>query len=209
MGLLDLQGTRVLVEMLQAGQLMQNAYDYHNAVEGDFQHPLDIGNQWLTSYKDALLGCLGEDVLLSSVTVTTTINGGAYPAYPPAYFGVNEFGSVADQALPPFVSARLIKVPDNATIDPPTGFSAFRNGMLRISGIPESFQNNGFLNVTGTTAYGILAADLHQMTVGGDVYDMHMTRIIPHEAAPTDYVMVTVIGVAPSSSLGTQNTRKR
>lgn len=117
-------------------------------------------------------------------------------------------GAVAGDVMPPNVTARLIKVPDNATIEPPTA-EEFEQGRVSFSGIPEAAQSNGLLTATAMSNLTSIANDLLEWSVnpgtGIQTWRMGMWRNTPTPGNEHVYLA----DLYPAQFLGTQNTRKR
>lgn len=119
---------------------------------------------------------------------------------------VNEPGDIVGNVMPPNVTVRFRKVPNNNTIEP-SGATHFKNGFFGLSGVPEADQDNGLLTPTAFAAWDSLSAPVAEMqiTFGATVYTwflgMHRGELNPDK--------VIVDGVNLSQRLGTRNSRKR
>lgn len=131
---------------------------------------------------------------------------------PPYELTIGENGDVsASECLPPNVTVRVIKFPDNATIDPPTGAPNFSNGWVGWSGIPEGQQKDGLLESAFVSGWNAVGEAMEELTVNfpvvGDVtYTLAMFRTVA-VGGVLPKVMVSETEV--SQFLGTRNSRKR
>lgn len=198
----------VTVRYILTGQICENVLEYGTAETADYSDPVDFGTAWETANLSNFLDCLSNQVTLLDITFAPTHPVGV-PAYAPYISVWNSAGSVDDDSLPPHVSYRLYKIPDNANIEGVLD-GPFRAGMTRISGVPESFQENGLLNSLGVGALNALAAGMVEITapsaISGDVvFNLLMVRRV---TGSTDFGLTKVFNYVASAVLGSQNTRK-
>lgn len=201
----DTAGFDVTVRTLVGGIIAENVLKYYTDAAAPSQAtPADFAEEFLDTIIPPWLTVLSEDATILDFTVDPTIPGGeGYIPYAPHTEVVNGSGVTASQSLPPFVSYRLYKVPDVAEQDPPTPERVWRNGMIRIAGVPESAQNGGLVNI-GYTAY---------LQALGDVLAVVTANLLDHRLywrrlISGTYYYVPAISVIASPRLGTQNTRK-
>jgi hypothetical protein len=117
---------------------------------------------------------------------------------------VNANGLVVSDALPPFVSQRIFKLPNNTALEGGGG-EPFKKGRISLPGVPESAQHNGILTSAHQAKLQDLADALASVVPAApfdDQYVPWMYRPLPEGAVP-------VLTMASSNQLGTQNSRKR
>lgn len=128
---------------------------------------------------------------------------------PPFFLPVNEVGQVGGESLPPYCTVSLTKLPDNTTIDP-SGGEDFRNGAIRVSGIPETHQADGYLVSSVIANWTTVASNFLNLDITG-VYGssafLTLGMFRPAKGANPRYKAV-LDALVVSSILGTQNTRK-
>lgn len=118
---------------------------------------------------------------------------------------LNEPGAVADQSLPPFVTASYVKVASPLE-QTGTDTNPIKRGRLAFSGIPESFQDAGFPVPDAIVTLQNLGDALR---VWGDASDLMEMKIFRYgngagEAATKN----ALVSAVQFRRIGTQNTRK-
>lgn len=200
-------GVIVTVKSAIAGVTCENSFQYYNTTPGNQISPVEAADYFEGTVIPDWQSVVATGCQLLSITVETTA---APPAiqYPPYYRALlNTNGTVTGEVAPPFVCARIVKIPDVANQDTPNAPSPWRNGYTRISGISESeMAAGGFLNSTFGTAFDNLADDLLSFTASGDTMQLYLRRFVAGDGVP-DY-FVPVLDVFPDNILTTQNTRK-
>lgn len=119
-------------------------------------------------------------------------------------------GSVIGDVLPPYVSQRLYKIPNNVAIEG-TNLEPFKVGRVALPGVPEIAQENGILNSAHVVSLNALAAALNNFNLsgGGASLYMFMYRLDPLNPAGTAVSAAPLTSLEASAMLGTQNSRKR
>lgn len=124
---------------------------------------------------------------------------------------VNANGLVLSDALPPFVSQRIFKLPNNAAIEG-TNLTPFRKGRLALPGVPESAQHNGILTAAHQAKLQDLASALATIEPAApfdDLLYLFMYRLDPVNPGGVVESAAPTLALAASNQLGTQNSRKR
>ena len=191
------------------GEQCVNSLEYGIANTGDWSTPAKIADEVVSTVVPEWLAAMSEAATLETVYVETTSPTGT-PPYPPAIRFIGSVGDIVSECMPPNVTARLYKTPDNTSIEG-TLTDPFRVGMLRFSGVPENAQTSGVLDSTYLallTALGNVLVALPPITgenSGTLLFNLLMVR---RESSPPAFGLTSVIDVTPSTILGTQNTRK-
>jgi len=201
----DTTGFIITVRTTVTGEVCENVLKYFNMTAAPQQStPTQAMTDWVTDIIPLWLDCLSVDATIINVTVDPTIPvGQGYTNYPPLTSAVNLPGTVTGEALPPYVSARLYKVPAIAEQDPVSPIVDWRNGMVRIAGLSESAQNGGVLTGAALTYLTALADALDIIQLGPTNHRLYWRRLVG-----ADYFYMPASGVQPGSVLGSQNTRK-
>lgn len=118
-------------------------------------------------------------------------------------------GSLAAEVMPQFVTATLLKLPDNTTLDPVGNEPFARPGRIPISGVPETGLTDGQFNAGYETLLNAIAAALmsfsYNSNVGATTMNLGMFRAkLPGETETTVAEVASVV----IGRVGTQNTRK-
>lgn len=165
-----------------------------------------ILDDWYTTVWPLFQAQLSQAYTLISVEATLYIPTASLPRV--RVITPGEAGDVVGDVLPPNVTVRLSKVPNNETKIPPTA-EDFEVGRLVFSGIPEAQQVNGMLTTAAVTDWTSVAQNAQQFealsTGSSAIFVMAMTRIVP--GVGNEHVYVEDLYVR--QFLGTQNTRKR
>jgi hypothetical protein len=199
------QGVISTITTLVAGQTCQNVVFHNNYSLTVREPPASIADEFMDAIIPAWLDVLSEDATILTVLFEVSDSGAGIPAAPILRV-VNQAGVNASEALPPFVAARLQKIPNNALIEPTGHTPVFRSGWVRIAGCPESFQDGGLVSAVGTAPLADLADALLTFAVGSSTFQMQMNRQ-PDSSEPVEAtVPVADIGLWPI--FGSQNSRK-
>lgn len=172
--------------------------------DGSTTFPLeDSVNAFAATFVPAYLAATSKDMTLMDIT---GIHRGPGVAGNMKVITVNDPGEVDSDALPPFVTYGFRKNPDNSTV---TGGDPFLPGSVRISGVPESFQANGFLAPAANTEVEALANAIYTFedTENSNEFTLCMRRGGWFGTAEPPAGFVLVAGVT-FTRIGTQNTRK-
>lgn len=173
---------------------------------------IDVGTYFNVNIWALLQGLLHESYTLASVTCEVNSADPQYQS-PTFEFLINETGNIVISDAPPtFLSAVLVKVPDNTTIDP-VGNKEFRAGRLSFAGMPEGDMNAGFLTNAALTGWQTLADALVNVSIptSGANADLQLFMFRePNTLVPPNptRVNVYVSSVVARQRLGTQNSRK-
>lgn len=119
---------------------------------------------------------------------------------------VNEYGTVESDGMPPFVTAVMVKIPDNTTKDP-VGALDFKPGRASFSGVAEIHQDQGLLNAAGIAVWEPVAQIIESITF--DVSGTPTTWNLGLERGEVNPDKCYIDNCYARQSLGTQNTRKR
>lgn len=205
MAILTSQGTEITLVTQVAGQLCYNVLAYDSNDPEVYYTPTAIGNAWLTEFQTAWKNVQSVEANWIALKVSTSHPTGV-PAYSPVVIPLTGVGTISGECLPPFVAARLDKVLDPSTFEPTTPVKPFRPGAIRIAGIGESSQANGFLTSAYLSVLTTLAESLSMFTVSADTYYMHQVHLTnpPGES----YEAVRVLDLVANSLVSTQNSRK-
>lgn len=198
----------VTIRTILQGQICTNVLEYGTEDSGNYADPEDFGTSWIAGNQNDWLACLSEDASMLDITFSTTHPTGV-PAYAPFIASINLPGAVASEALPPHVSYRVYKVPDNANVEGVLNDN-FRLGATRISGVPESFQSSGIITLAAKGLLETLVAGMVAITttsaVSGSVdFNLLMVR---RETGTSNFGLTKVFNYVVQSTLGSQNTRK-
>jgi len=124
---------------------------------------------------------------------------------------VNANGLVVSDALPPFVSQRIFKLPNNSAIEG-SDTTPFKKGRIAIPGVPETAQHNGILTAAHQAKLQDLAgaiANIQPAAPFDDLLYLYMYRLDPASPGGLAVSAAPVLTCAASNQLGTQNSRKR
>lgn len=119
---------------------------------------------------------------------------------------VNEAGTNTDEALPPWITVNITKVPDLSTAIP--GGAEWRSGFVGMPGLPEISQVNGYLTDSALAAWGAVATAIQTITYSvtpNPVYKLGMYRFGPSPAAGRVVTSSTWV----KQRTGTRNSRKK
>lgn len=196
----------IILRGLLGGQVCENHLEYHAeaAVSGIYAH--EIAQEAFNTIWAVLKEAVSEEYTLLQITAITTdsfIGGGTSNSW---ILDCNVPGEAVGDVLPPHVTARIVKVVNNGTIDP-VDAEHFKNGFTGFSGVIEGHQNNGILNSTGLTAWQLVADSLMSLsiTIGGTPY----TWDLGMERGELNPVKALVFECQASQRLGSRNSRKR
>lgn len=200
----------VQVKTIVTGQLCYNTFEYGTEAVGKYTTPGTFLSAWLSTNISNWLACLSDQAQILSVSVATTSPTGV-PPYAPAMDPINDYGTEAAQSLPPYASYRIYKQPNNAAFEGTMG-TDFRIGMIRIPGVPETFQTGGLLVTAAVGAVDALADALTfiELTPVGGGLDIQFNMIMVRREVgnPANFGLVPVLATYASTILGTQNSRK-
>lgn len=147
------------------------------------------------------------DTLSGHFYNNTTGNMGDYTKY------VNETGENADEALPPWLTVNITKVPDMSTVIP---FGApWRNGFVGLPGLPEIGQVNGYMTDLARDDWDGVAQAIKAITPTSgatQVFKWGMYRFYnPTEENPDPPPASRVVcgGAWVKQRTGTRNSRKK
>lgn len=196
------QGQQITVKSMLNGQTMYNVIKYSSTIIGAYTDT----EIFCTNFVDNILpyweAILSQEAQIIQVRADAFAPAGV-PAFPPYVVPLGVAGDVADQALPPHVSARLYKSVDPEESYPTLPPTPWRFGMIRIGGIPESAQDAGILNSAYMTNLLALTNALINVNAASFDWQMHIDRIV----AGTPYWGV-IGSLNAGNRLGSQNTRK-
>jgi len=196
------QGMQVTVKSLLAGQAFYNVIKFSSTIVGAYTTPTIFANAFLAQVLSPWQDIITDQTTIVQLRVDSFAPAGV-PAYPPHIVPLALQGTVADDALPPYVSARIYKSVDAAQQYPSAPPTPWRFGMVRISGIPETFQEEGFLTPTAIGLVQDLADAMFAMNAASFDWQIHIDRIV----AGTPYWGV-IDTLTAGALLGSQNTRK-
>lgn len=207
MSIEDSAGSIVTMRSVLFGSVMENVLLYYSVDPAEQMPPEDVADYFEDTVLDLWKACVATACQIVSVKVETTAPGSftPYPTYIRPFVG--QAGGVSGDALPPYVAARLIKVPDVANQDTPGPATPWRLGSVRIGGLAESENaTGGFLAAGITSAFDNLGEALEGFTVGSVEQQLYMRRFTAGDDTPDFFV--PVLEVSTGSLLTTQNTRK-
>lgn len=190
----------------QGGQTCFNELDYSAEIAVSGSYAEDIANFVYANQWSVLQPLVCAEFQLLSIEVQTidTVGGVGYSET--FVLDVGELGTNTGDPLPPNVTIRTVKTPNNSTIEP-SGAQLFKKGFAGWSGAAEHEQSNGLMDTTSRLAWQGFADTLMyvEATVGGTLYEwglsMHRGEVNP------DKVLVSTMQV--SQRVGTRNSRKR
>lgn len=200
----------VQIKSLVAGQLCYNTLEYGTEETGQYTTPAFFSAAWIAANLFELANVMSDQATVLSIGVSTTAPTGV-PPYAPHIQTVNQAGNVVSQVLPPYSSYRVYKQPDNAAFEGTFG-SAFRVGMIRFPGVPETYQQSGLVVPPGTAEIDTLATSLLEVDaalaegVGSIIFRMIMVR--REVGNPGNFGLAPLLTLSASNILGTQNSRK-
>ena len=191
---------------IQGGQICQNRIDYHaeTPVSGFYAEEIAnfvYANQW-SVYKP--LACAEFTLLQLDIVTIDTIGGVGFRG--DFTLDVNEAGTNTGDPLPPNVTVRMVKSPNNNTIEP-TGATAFKRGFAGWSGGAEHEQSNGLMDPTSRLAWQGFADTLMyvEAVIAATTYEWNLGMFRGTLNPPK--VLVETLQV--SQRVGTRNSRKR
>jgi len=198
----------LILKGLLASQTIQNAFIWFS----DGEHPSINGGDIVSAfYSDVwsdLKNLLADDFLLMElVGWYSDFTIGPKPEYTQV---VNEPGTVsASDALPPFCTVVIKKLPDNTTKFP-SGNADFSPGFVGFGGAPESCQDNGLLAPTPLSDWDSLGETLETLSVnaGGTPQD-YTLGMYRHSPVVSERTYVMCAETYASQKVGTRNSRKR
>lgn len=168
----------------------------------------DVIQAWQTAAQAALLAATHSDWML------THIEGVIYQKPP----GISQFAQIvlvnlpgdkgAADCMPPYVTVKVIKFPDNAE-KWPVGAKNFRRGFWGFAGISENDQDRGLLDPLAAPTWNALGEALESITVTDGVLgsiDLFAIMYRPQLETWSDTVPVAETEV--DYRLGTRNSRK-
>lgn len=121
--------------------------------------------------------------------------------------GLSDFGLVVDEALPAYVTWSFSKFPDNAYVSP-AGQPEFRAGRFNLSGVPETWVEDGFAESSRQGTLDTLAGNTVILTdASGRQWNQFMGRDSDGVGGSPATAIVPVVG-ASFNRIGTQLTRK-
>lgn len=200
-------GVIVTVVSEAAGVQMENSFQLYNTNPTGQILPVDAADYFEDTVIPLWQSVVSNVCHFQLVKVETTAGPGfiGYPPYFRSLIGIN--GTVTGDLAPPFVSARIVKIPDIDNQDTPNAPSPWRNGYTRIGGLSETMMAaGGYLASSFGTAMENLADSLLEFTAAGETMHLYLRRFTTGDAVP-DY-FVPVLDVFPDNLLTTQNTRK-
>lgn len=187
-----------------------------NAVNTFIYAPVD--DTVVTTAEKAALAFEGSNLVSLVTVLSTKINFNSIRATLSAPFGSSSFiiglsgvsGARTGFALPPQAAYSLSKYPQNSTLEG-SNTNPFRQGAIRLMGVSESDQDDGFVKSTQLTLLNTLAAALLEMVIPDidDVnqdYTMFMERPPLTEGGPPQSVAF-VQSLAAANTVRHQNTR--
>lgn len=192
----------IQVKGLQRGVLTYNTLYYYNVTDVYAETPAALIGAFKTDVQAVWL-----DIVSSSWTLLEYNVGKFNKVFTEYYTSIeNVVGDNVGNVLPPYNTWSLVKIPDNAEIDP-AGQTPFRQGRIGIAGVPEAYQDNGIPESVGAGLLVDLSNALEEFTsTSGDTWQMYMVR--PATVIPAEGIArVPVLSIA-SGRMGTQNTRK-
>lgn len=191
-----------------AGQLCHTNLYYQNSDTVLLNRQNNILTAFLTDVLPDWTPLLVADAVITEAHIAVY----HMPSQPAPEIAVQYPGAAGEQVgdgLPAFVTATLLKVPNNATLSPPTGTPFVRAGRIAISGIPESAQANGAIDSTyeGLMTNLALALMDFTVTISGTphTFNLGMVKSNPTPGTGTTGVLVSGLNIG---RIGTQNTRK-
>lgn len=127
---------------------------------------------------------------------------------------VDEVGDVTtSECLPSFVSAKMIKVPDNDNAVPNPVSPPFRNGLFGVAGIPEEQVDGNLLTDAALGDWDTAFEDFEEVvpTIGGSpkTFRLGMQRFELGGVPVSTQTYTTVLEVSARQSIGTNNSRKK
>lgn len=196
------QGMQVTLKTLCNGQTFYNVIKHSSTIVGAYTTPTIFALAWIADVIPLWADCLATSAVISQIKVEAFAPAGV-PAFPPYFSPLSVPGTVAGDVLPPYVSARVYKTVDpeeSFPTDPPT---PWRYGMVRISGIPESSQVNGFLTEAALDDLQLVADALYGFEAASFAWQMHIDRF-----QDGNWYWGVIGSVTAGYMLGSQNTRK-
>lgn len=169
--------------------------------------PLEAANAAVSQIWTPLKDLLSAKFTMLSVTAFVYVESiGFVQSYVKA---INEAGLVSGDVLPPNVTVRANKYPENDSIVPGSA-DPFEVGRLAWSGIPEANQDDGLLLDFNFTDWQLFFSGIFQIGIdygsGTLNVNMGMFRRTPGVDGTTK---VYLSALNAMQNLGTQNTRKR
>lgn len=198
----------IKVKTLVNGELCYNNFYYQSTVSSGSGFAGNALNAWQTKVQTAWLDILTPDARIVDLSIQVGHNP-PLPYFEEYTIPVNQPGVLAGEILPPFMTLTLLKVPNNALIDPPLSQPFNRPGRIPISGCGENMITNGYINSGGAALLQALGTALEDFAynAGPDYVDMYLSMFrYPTPSVPNfvgTYVDEVVVG-----RVGTQNTRK-
>jgi hypothetical protein len=206
MAILGSQGITVDVVTIINASLCYNQFTYAPVNPTEHADPADIGAYWVASILPVWKAGLSQQASIFSLSVASNHPPGI-PAYAPFFQALGLVGTVASDSLPPFVTARIYKQPDNSTIDP-VDAQPFKISTFGLSGVAEDDQAKGVLTSAAVTAFNAIAEALETFTADSVDYQMTMGRQVDSLVGGNPLAVAFVLETNTSPYLGSRVTRK-
>lgn len=204
-----LSNVEVTLKGVQAGQTVYTRLEYHRETAVTDNSPFAIASYVYGSWWGYLKTLLTDAFQLLSIEVTTFDVVGGSDIRKNFVLDVTELGTAVGEAMPPNVTVRIVKYPDNTT-KWPLEAENFKNGRVSFSGFPEAQQENGLLTPAAIGLWQDMADEIESLTVdvgsGAITWDLGLERYTSPITPPEK---VTIAYCEVSQRVGTQNTRKR
>lgn len=186
------------IHVLLRGERAVTRMKYFPSVPGAFATNAEAAIAWVGSIQVPWLAVTSPQAVLEKIEVR---NFGPNSGAPHIEFIGSPGTGGAGDVMTPWDAYSGIKVPDNSQIEG-TDLTPFRNGGMRLMGIPEQWQDAGELVPFALTALDALAVALRLLTIstaGGPIdYIMYLERPDPVPGNPP-------VSAAPVSACGFRN----
>lgn len=172
-----------------------NRYFYQH-VAGSGLGAIDLATSFMTTVVPDIQNIQANALVHTSIKVTTVDDESDFVELP---FATGETGTIAIEALPPFVTAAFI-------LHRP--FLSFRSGRKAYAGVPETGQAGGFVNPSYQTVLDIVAERLAEvLTEASTGNDFAPVLVRNYTSAPPTRVVAQIVN-ASFKRIGSQNSRK-
>lgn len=198
------RSTTIRVVGFMSGETCVTQFEYIELTEiAPTTHAEEVAEEFLASVIPAWTACISELFHFSAIEYSESGPGG----FDSGFLDISLIsGGVVGEVLPSYNTFGMIKVVDPLNNEFQDG-KPMKNGAFRISGVPESAQNNRVINAPFLVNLAALGAAVQELAVGGDTWTLYIERPDPENLYVGPAAAAAIIEVRPGK-LGTQNTRK-